>query len=158
MLEVTIDYWESQKLFEQDENLYNELMEKDASSFIRKQDTRWEKDEAGKSVNKGFGSFNFYINDLSSINPRLIKFCKFEPLNGLEMMGGARINTENVFEAAKRNQIMLPNNLLLEMRVLCVETNACTDHVNSILKEGWKLIAVLPQHNQARPDYIFGRT
>ena len=157
MLKVTIDSWSKEKLFVENENLYNKLYEMSENSFINKPAYKLTRDENGKLVNKGYGSFSFYVNDLSNIDKALYKYCLFEPVESLEMMGGARINTENVFEAIKRNQIMLPNNLMLDMKELCVEINACTDQINKLIQDGWKLIAILPQHNQARPDYILGK-
>ena len=36
--------------------------------------------------------------------------------------------------------------------------NACTDALQSRLSDGWRIIAVQPQPDQRRPDYILGRT
>jgi len=88
MLKATIDFWKTQKIFEKEESLYNELMSIDESLFIRKQEEKWTRDENGRPINKSYGSFEFYINDLSKINPSLIKYCHFEPVNDLEMMEG----------------------------------------------------------------------
>lgn len=35
--------------------------------------------------------------------------------------------------------------------------NACTDALQSRLSDGWRIIAVQPQPDQRRPDYILGR-
>lgn len=157
MLKVTIDYWQTEKMFIGNEGLYNKLFEMDDAFFVQKPEHKWIKDDNGKPTNKGYTGFVFYINELSSIDRALYKYSVFSPVETLEMMGGAKINTDNVVEAIKRNQIMLPNNLMLEMKELMVSTNACTNEINECLKQDWKLIAILPQHNQARPDYILGK-
>lgn len=157
MLKLTISHWEAKCLFEQNPELYERLFSMEDSKFIEKPKLKWTYDEKGNAKNDGYDSFVFYINEVDSIDKKLLGYCKFEGVEMLEMMGGARINTENVFEAAKRNQIMLPNHLMLNMKELIVETNACTNAINDLLKEGWKLIAVLPQHQQSRPDYILGK-
>lgn len=158
MLKITIGYFESQQLFLKNPDLYEQLISMDKTKFIEFPTDRWVYDENKKPKNDGYGQFKFYVNELNSLHNDLWQFCKIEPLESLEMMGGASINSKNVFEAAKRNQIMLPNNLMLDMKELHVEINACTNSINELLKEGWKLIAVLPQHQQARPDYILGKT
>lgn len=157
MIKVIIDYYDSLRLFSENEEAYNKLHNISEKFFISKPSFKFFKDENGKISSQGYDGFVFYINDLNNIVPSIIKHCRFETIDMLEMMGGARINTENIVEAISRNQIMLPNNLMLEMKELMVSTNACTNEINECLKQGWKLIAILPQHNQPRPDYILGR-
>lgn len=37
------------------------------------------------------------------------------------------------------------------------EDNACTDVIQSLLNEGWRIICCIPQPHQSRPDYILGK-
>lgn len=38
-----------------------------------------------------------------------------------------------------------------------VLTDLCTDDLQEELDAGWRVVAVCPQRNQRRPDYILGR-
>jgi len=40
---------------------------------------------------------------------------------------------------------------LASMKEVIVEENACTELI------GWRILAILPQPNNRRPDYILGR-
>lgn len=54
-------------------------------------------------------------------------------------------------------QISLPNIGLLSIDEVDHLDNACTDELQSYLKDGWRILAVCPQNAQRRPDYIIGR-
>jgi len=156
MIEVKIDYWKLRNLFSDNNPLYEKLYSLNEKDFVQRA-PKFELGEDGKIKNESYQDIKFYINDLNKIDIELLKYCEMSPVGILEMMGGAKIKTENVVEAVKRNQIMLPNNLMLEMKELKVETDQCTDVINELMNDGWKLIAILPQHQQRRPDYILGR-
>lgn len=53
--------------------------------------------------------------------------------------------------------VMVPGNGLLEINDVTMLENACTDVLMAKLDEGWRIIAVCPQPDQRRPDYILGR-
>lgn len=55
-------------------------------------------------------------------------------------------------------QVSIPDLALLHIREVKVLDDACTDELQSQLKEGWRIIAVCPPNSQRRPDYILGRT
>lgn len=44
--------------------------------------------------------------------------------------------------------------LLNEVKVVC---DYCTDSLMGEMKEGWRIVAVCPQPDQRRPDYVLGR-
>lgn len=46
---------------------------------------------------------------------------------------------------------------LLEIREITYREDYCSEELQELIKEGWKLIAVCPQNNQRRPDYVLGR-
>lgn len=50
-----------------------------------------------------------------------------------------------------------PNSALLAIAETKLLEDACTDQVQSELAGGWRILAVQPQPNQRRPDYILGR-
>jgi hypothetical protein len=156
MIEVKIDCWKLKSLFQDQNQLYEHLYSFDEKWFTQRT-PKFELNEEGKIKNESWADTRFYINDLNKIDINLLKYCELSPVGILEMMGGAKIKTENVLEVMKRNQIMLPNNMMLEMKELKLETDACTDSINELMNDGWKLIAILPQHQQRRPDYILGR-
>lgn len=41
---------------------------------------------------------------------------------------------------------------------LMLASDACTDLVQEYLSRGWRILAIQPQPDQRRPDYILGRT
>ena len=41
-------------------------------------------------------------------------------------------------------------------QILLLE-DCCSDHLQLALSEGWRIVAISPQPNQRRPDYILGR-
>lgn len=47
---------------------------------------------------------------------------------------------------------------LLKINEVIVMTNACTEDLQDNLNDGWHIIAVCPQPDQRRPDYVLGRT
>lgn len=55
-------------------------------------------------------------------------------------------------------QIHVPDLGLLMIREVQVVTDACTDRLQELLNEGWRILAVCPAVSQRRPDYVLGRT
>lgn len=52
--------------------------------------------------------------------------------------------------------VYMPGNPMHTYNKLKLMENACTDEVQSVLNYGWRIMAVLPQPNQRRPDYVLG--
>lgn len=50
-----------------------------------------------------------------------------------------------------------PNNALFGITEIMLLENSCTDALQEQLARGWRIIAVQPQPDQRRPDYILGR-
>lgn len=50
-----------------------------------------------------------------------------------------------------------PNASLMAIAETKLLENSCTDVLQEHLAEGWRIIAVQPQPDQRRPDYILGR-
>jgi hypothetical protein len=55
-------------------------------------------------------------------------------------------------------QVAIPNLALFAVDEVMLLDDACTDALNSYLKEGWRILAVCPPASQRRPDYILGRS
>lgn len=47
---------------------------------------------------------------------------------------------------------------LLKINEVQVLTNECTEDLQKYLDDGWHIVAVCPQPDQRRPDYVIGRT
>ena len=56
----------------------------------------------------------------------------------------------------KKVNVHVPGNALLEMERVHYETDCCTDRLAELLEQGWRIIAVCPQPDQRRPDYVLG--
>ncbi|MGG0793777.1 hypothetical protein ABE137_07195 [Brevibacillus laterosporus] len=46
---------------------------------------------------------------------------------------------------------------LLNINQLGYAVNKCTEELQKVLNQGWRILAVCPQSNQRRPDYVLGR-
>lgn len=57
----------------------------------------------------------------------------------------------------QRCQQHQPNEALLNIAETMLLENCCTDELQRHLGNGWRIIAVQPQPDQRRPDYILGR-
>lgn len=55
-----------------------------------------------------------------------------------------------------RVNVHVPDNSLLRIKDVLLLEDGCTNSLNDHLKEGWQIIAVCPQPDQRRPDYILG--
>jgi hypothetical protein len=58
----------------------------------------------------------------------------------------------------ERVNVHVANLGLLEVQHVILEEDCCTDRLEKYLSEGWRIIAVCPQPDQRRPDYILGHT
>jgi hypothetical protein len=57
----------------------------------------------------------------------------------------------------KKVNVHISGNSLLELDDVDLLQDSCTDELKDRLNEGWRIIAVCPQPDQRRPDYIIGR-
>lgn len=57
----------------------------------------------------------------------------------------------------QRINIYTPGNMLSIINDTMLATDMCTDALQEQLDQGWRIIAVCPQPDQRRPDYILGR-
>lgn len=54
-------------------------------------------------------------------------------------------------------EVHVPGNLLMTFNQSMLLSDSCTDALQDQLNAGWRVIAVCPQPDQRRPDYILGR-
>lgn len=54
-------------------------------------------------------------------------------------------------------QISLANVGLLEVQFVTVIEDACTDALQGMLDDGWRILAVCPPKDSRRPSYVLGR-
>lgn len=54
--------------------------------------------------------------------------------------------------------VHVPGLGLLKIDEVSVLEDGCTNELSRWLSDGWQILAVCPQPNQRRPDYILGRT
>ncbi len=60
-------------------------------------------------------------------------------------------------ELNTRCNIHISNIGLLSINQVLLQEDCCTKDISACLEKGWRIIAICPQPNQRRPDYIFGR-
>jgi hypothetical protein len=60
-------------------------------------------------------------------------------------------------EFNNRCDVHIGNLGLLNINQLAYTTDKCTEELQNILNEGWRILAVCPQPDQRRPDYVLGR-
>jgi hypothetical protein len=74
-----------------------------------------------------------------------------------EDLSGLKVKPEAVVINKKVN-VAVPNLGLLTIEHVKVEEDCCTEQLQHELNHGWRIIAICPQPDQRRPDYILGRT
>jgi hypothetical protein len=88
------------------------------------------------------------VNKLDSITLQLIsKIDSFEK---------SKDSFEKMFN--QKCNVHLPGIGLLTINEVIVEYDFCTEALQKKLLEGWRVLAICPQPDQRRPDYILGRT
>lgn len=54
-------------------------------------------------------------------------------------------------------QITIPDIGLLQMDEVTWREDSCTEEIQELLNDGWRILAICPPNAQRRPDYILGR-
>lgn len=68
----------------------------------------------------------------------------------------AKEKFDKVVEFNQKCDVHVPNMGLLNINRLAFATDICTEELQTILHKGWRILAICPQPNQRRPDYILG--
>ena len=88
-------------------------------------------------------------DDLNSV------IAKFEVLvHKFEAMTGG---TKSMTSYNNKCEVHMPGNMLTMYNNVTYEEDMCTDMLQRLLDDGWRIIAACPQPDQRRPDYILGR-
>jgi len=53
--------------------------------------------------------------------------------------------------------VAIPGFGLLAIDDVMVSYDLCTDELRKYLEDGWRILAICPQPNQRRPDYVLGK-
>jgi len=75
-----------------------------------------------------------------------------DKLNNLNIPG---FNHRSEFN--EKVDVHMPGNLLMSFNETLLIEDSCTDVLQDSLNNGWRVVAVCPQPDQRRPDYILGR-
>jgi hypothetical protein len=118
-----------------------------------------------------------YEGDLERVTELLPKDVKVE-LHGLadpqplaEMVGVLARMSRQLDQLSARNEphdddhgyvntkidVHVPGNVLTAINEVDYFLNLCTEELQEKLDEGWRILAICPQADQRRPDYIVGR-
>lgn len=73
-----------------------------------------------------------------------------------EKIEEAKNKFNKVVEFNQKCNIHVSNMGLMSINKLAYATDICTEELQGILDKGWRIIAVCPQPDQRRPDYILG--
>ncbi|MCA1027008.1 hypothetical protein LCM23_12980 [Cytobacillus kochii] len=73
-----------------------------------------------------------------------------------EKIDEAKNRFEKVVEFNQKCDIHVPNLGLMSINKLAFAIDYCTEALQGLLYKGWRIIAVCPQPDQRRPDYILG--
>jgi hypothetical protein len=68
----------------------------------------------------------------------------------------AKNKFDKVVEFNQKCEVHIPNLGLLNINRLAYATDYCTEELQRILHKGWRILAICPQPDQRRPDYILG--
>jgi ribulose bisphosphate carboxylase small subunit len=70
----------------------------------------------------------------------------------------ALLSFDEKIEFNQKCDVHISNLGLLSINQLGFATDMCTEQLQEILKQGWRILAICPQPDQRRPDYVLGRT
>lgn len=81
----------------------------------------------------------------------------FEELKTIaEKVESATAKFDKHVQFNQKCDVHVPNLGLLSINKLAFATDYCTEMLQQLLLQGWRILAVCPQPNQRRPDYILG--
>lgn len=94
--------------------------------------------------------------------PKSVSNSELDVMNMMQGMAEKIEEAMNRFdkqvEFNQRCEVHVPNLGLLNVNNLAYATDYCTESLQDRLQEGYRILAVCPQPDQRRPDYILGRT
>jgi hypothetical protein len=73
-----------------------------------------------------------------------------------EKIEEAKNRFDKVVEFNQKCEVHVPNLGMMNVNKLAFATDYCTEQLQQLLFQGWRILAVCPQPDQRRPDYILG--
>lgn len=146
MIKVEIDWWKLCAIAKEKPERYEELRAAQPSLPPLEKVLK----------NEGYANFEAFVNDLAELPDWAFENATFKPIRPLKLMVDGSIHMAQLKDALSVAQVHLPGNELLRIHEVQVQEDCCTDHLQTQLKAGWRIIAVCPQPSR-RPDYILGR-
>ena len=66
--------------------------------------------------------------------------------------------SQDKFEASKSNiTIHMPSNELISMNSFTWIEDACTEELQRMIDDGYRVVSCIPQVGNRRPDYVLGK-
>ena len=83
-------------------------------------------------------------------------------ISKFELMARKMENLSSIVDSTQMHynskcEVHTPGNTLTVYNDVRVVEDKCTDELQELLNDGWRIIAACPQPDQRRPDYILGR-
>lgn len=169
-----------------DDISYSELVEDDTGNAMEfySWNHTYDKEEAEKedikkilvrkSTKVKLNSGKEYLSDVESLIQKfpklkfkvrgMIQTSHSQMLNMVEQMKdieskltNALSNFNESIEFNQRCDVHIGNIGLLNINQLGYAVDKCTEELQNIISTGWRILAVCPQPDQRRPDYVLGR-
>lgn len=106
-----------------------------------------------------------YLIDMVEDGPKLIEAgAKFEVIRFKNTYIPSQASRYNNYDLGRQGpsnptiQISIPNIGLLAIDEVYLLEDACTNELQGMLTDGWRIVAVCPPNAARRPDYVLGRT
>lgn len=68
-----------------------------------------------------------------------------------------RVSDEQHLSFNTKCSVHVPGLGLMLVNEVRIEEDLCTDTLQGLLDKGWRILAICPQPDQRRPDYVLGR-
>ena len=118
-----------------------------------------EPSDAWVRYQEGYRELKSYNTCLVGVTESQLKFFsgwKFERVVSVGIRDIVPIQPQTVLN--QRVHVAVPGAELLKVDTVHVKENCCTDQLNDLLQNGWRILAVCVQPDQRRPDYVLGKT
>lgn len=95
-----------------------------------------------------------FLIDLHMIPVQYLSDCKICPL-AAPAIEALLPRAQTVIN--QKVNVAVPGFGLLAIKQAKVDYDLCTDKLNEYLRDGWQILAICPQPNQRRPDYVLDK-
>lgn len=148
--EYYLSVWKDQKTIDVIQSFFPDYVHEEYSELIRDVLTLQEASILSSALHEiGVGSNIEIIRDLNVEVPNLNNFSV--------ALDAIRTSLETATMLNQACNVGAGGTSLLGINQLMLLENACTDAVQHLLKQGWRIVSALVQPNQRRPDYVLGK-